>query len=185
MYMLHMAFAQAHSLLLEIKGSKAISFLGPKQRIAQDLVTPWRSRKQNNPQNGGLFQDIPVTCTLSNNPLVEIQNNKCKANHNNETTTSPKRKLAPVEEVLGMNMHSHMLMDNVGKMDTLCDFCKMHGVSTFVIYSCVKCKKGYYVNCYTVYHCTGALTGETVLSKMIIQTVTGNDRGSNNLSKLI
>jgi hypothetical protein len=52
-YMLDMACAQAHWLLLELKCDKAISLLELKRRIEQDLVTPWRARKRNNPEMEG------------------------------------------------------------------------------------------------------------------------------------
>ena len=37
------------------------------------------------------------------------------------------------------------------------------------IYGCVNCKKGFHVNCFTAYHCHGALVGDTkALADMVI-----------------
>ena len=55
------------------------------------------------------------------------------------------------------------------------------------IYGCVKCGKGFHVNCFTAYHCQGALEGD---AKALADMIMNGDpydlpRGSNKVSKHI
>jgi hypothetical protein len=90
-YMLDMACAQAHSLLLELKGDKAMSFMELKRRIAKDLVTPWCAQKRNNPKKGGLFTEGVHDYMNTNNPIVEIQNRNRKENPGDDVVVSPRK----------------------------------------------------------------------------------------------
>jgi hypothetical protein len=141
--------------------------------LGKETIQKWR-----------VFQDGIYNYLLTNNPIVEFQNRKRKENPGDNVVSQPRKKLAPVAEVLGTNMHSHWLIEKLGKKDTLCHFCNLRGVPKFTIYGCVECKKGYHVNCFTAYHCAGALTGEAkILSEMIIQSE--NDNGSNHICKVL
>jgi hypothetical protein len=87
--------------------------------------------------------------------------------------------MAPTSEVLGSNEHSHILIENIGKI------CLLRGIKSMTIYGCVMCKKGYHVNCFAMYHCAGALTGEAkALSKMLMK-VEKLPRASNCRSKYV
>jgi hypothetical protein len=172
-YVLDLACAQAHSLLMSLKQTeKVMPFVELKRRIAQDLVTPWRCCKVQEKCNRELFgSNIP----LPNNLLV-------RSNYDNSGVA---KKMPPVSAVLGTNIHPHMIIENLGKNDINCFFCLMRGMKSMTIYGCVECKKGYHVNCFTAYHCAGALTGEAkVLSEMLIKS-DKLPRASNKKSKYV
>ena len=56
-----------------------------------------------------------------------------------------------------------------------------------MIYGCVKCGKGFHVNCFTAYHCQGALQGDSkALCDMIVHENPNElPRASNKRSKFI
>jgi len=89
-----------------------------------------------------------------------------------------------VENVLGSNEHSHMLIENMNRAGINCYFCLFRGIKKKTIYGCVKCKKGFHVNCYTAYHCQGALQGDAKALSAILMSCEGNlPRASNKKSK--
>ena len=90
-----------------------------------------------------------------------------------------------VEEVLGSN-NPHMLIENKDKKDINCFFCLFQGKKMKTIYGCVKRQKGFHVNCYTAYHCEGALEGHTKTLSTMIRGCNGKvPRGANKRSKYI
>jgi hypothetical protein len=94
--------------------------------------------------------------------------------------------MAPIDEVLGSIDHLHMLIENINKADIHCFFCLLENRKRKTIYGCVKCKKGYHVNCFTAYHCAGALTGDAaVLASMIRRSEAGLPRAANKKSKCV
>ena len=92
-----------------------------------------------------------------------------------------------VEDMLGSNTHDHMLIENKDKNDIHCYFCLMRGIKKKTIYGCVTCAKGFHVNCFTAYHCQGALEGDAkALADMIMNTDPYDlPRGYNKVSKHI
>ena len=82
--------------------------------------------------------------------------------------------------VLGTNDGAHMLIENIDKRDLQCYFCSLQGKRSRSIYGCVACKKGYHVNCFTAYHCGGALSAH---SKELIQTIVQTGESSERKNK--
>ena len=65
------------------------------------------------------------------------------------------------DEVVECTSSSHVLVENIGKKDTLCYLCNLldkKGRKT-TIYGCVECKKGFHVNCFAAYHFQNLLRG--------------------------
>jgi hypothetical protein len=204
-YVLDLACTQAHALFVFTqtktkKNEKLFDFVEFKCQIAQDLVVPWRC------VNNKVTPVVPwrcvnnkVTpekqyCLHSDNQRKEPLPNKLylpqpppKAPPKKRTTDedvgvekyshpSPKRKMLPVHEVMGTNLHTHMLISNIGKKATTCFFCGFRKIKKRTFYRCVECKKGYCVDCFTAYHCAGALKGQPkMLAEMIIKSECGLD----------
>lgn len=85
-----------------------------------------------------------------------------------------------VEGVLGSNQHPHMLVENKGKKDIHCYLCLFVNKKRKTIYGCVKCGKGFQVNCFTAYHCKRVLKGDAKALAMMIRGCEGNiPRASN------
>ena len=76
-----------------------------------------------------------------------------------------------IDNVLGINDCQHMLVENLNKKDINCHLCLYMKKKKKTIYGCVQCRKGFHVNCFTAYHCTGALKGNTkALMCMVLQS---------------
>lgn len=87
--------------------------------------------------------------------------------------------------VVGTNSNVHMLIENLEKKDIQCHFCYLRGKSSRSIYGCVACKKGFHVNCFTAFHCQGALAGNSrALVDTIVSTNSNNSR-ANKQSKCV
>jgi hypothetical protein len=77
-----------------------------------------------------------------------------------------------------------MLIEIINQADINCYFCMFCGIKKKTIYGCIKCQKGFHVNCYTAYHCQGALQGDAkVLSAMLMSCDKNLPRASNKKSK--
>ena len=89
-----------------------------------------------------------------------------------------------VENVLGSIDHGHMLVENKGRKDINFHLCLYLKKKRRTIYGCVQCKKGFHVNCFTAYHCTGALPVQTkALMTMVLRTEGCEPRAKNKKSK--
>ena len=138
-------------------------------------------------QAHNVFQTLKPDNNVS---LVQFKRSLCEAFVNDHR----KRKNGPddgsnrivLEEVLGSNSHPHMLIENKNKKDINCYFCLLRGKKRKTIYGCVKCGKGFHVNCYTAYHCEGALEGDAKALATMIRGCNGQiPRASNKRSKHI
>ena len=69
-----------------------------------------------------------------------------------------------------LKMSSHILLENVGKADILCYHCNIiyDSKQRFTIYGCVQCRRGFHIDCFSMYHFQSALNEhKPVLQKLI------------------
>ena len=97
-----------------------------------------------------------------------------------------RQEVMKVENVMGSIDHGHMLVENKGRKDINCHLCLYLKKKRRTIYGCVQCKKGFHVNCFTAYHCTGALPTQTkALMTMVLRTESCEPRAKNKKSKYV
>lgn len=65
-----------------------------------------------------------------------------------------------LESNIGRIEDPHMLTTNIGKTGIHCHLCLMRNEKFKTIYGCIKCKRGFHVNCYSAYHFQGAMRGD-------------------------
>jgi hypothetical protein len=168
------------------KHEKLFEFVEFKCQIAQDLVVPWRcvNKKVSPEKPYCLHSDNQQKEPLPNKlylpqPLPKATPKKWTADEDvvadNNSHPSPKRKMLPVHKLMGTNLHTHMLISNLIKQQhaSSVGFAKLRkGPFTGLL----NVKKEYCVDCFTAYHCAGALQGQPKMwAEMIIKSECGPD----------
>ena len=82
----------------------------------------------------------------------------------------------------------HMLLENLPRpsnvqkpMDISCHLCSLRELNAKTIYSCISCRKGYHVNCYSAFHYRPTLEGQTKI--LVEKAINRGGKRITNVSK--
>lgn len=97
--------------------------------------------------------------------LLESTPNDNLLEDNDATDSQHEGGRVTIASSLGAINDPHMLVENLprkknqsGPQDIDCFLCRKMGKELKTIYSCIQCKKGFHVNCFTAFHYRGMLS---------------------------
>ena len=157
-FILDLAVTQGFAIYQKLvmgRAEKKLTFFNFKRNLCDSLIMPLRSSRP-----------------------VGRPRKRSKPNSPREGTTER----TTIEEAVGTIDNTHMLVENLGRknvskkpinekpQDIDCYLCRKMGLELKTIYSCIKCRKGFHVNCFTAFHFRGALsTCHKALLEVVLQ----------------
>jgi hypothetical protein len=139
-FILDLAVKQGFAIYQKLvmgRAEKKLTFFNFKRNLCDSLIMPLRSSRP-----------------------VGRPRKRSKPNSPREGTTER----TTIEEAVGTIDNTHMLVENLGRKnvskkpinekpkDIDCYLCRKMGLELKTIYSCIKCRKGFHVNCFTAFH---------------------------------
>jgi hypothetical protein len=150
-YILDLAITQAYAVYQKValeRQDPVISYFSFKRNICNYLILPWKDSR-------GRTDDTLLESTPNDNLLED--NDATDSQHEGGRVT--------IASSLGAINDPHMLVENLprkknqsGPQDIDCFLCRKMGKELKTIYSCIQCKKGFHVNCFTAFHYRGMLS---------------------------
>jgi hypothetical protein len=156
-YLMDLAICQSYALLQKMAsqlGHSVPSFFNFKRAICEQLVTP-------------KFQSSrvrPGQPSMANNNInsPDEQTTASTSNSSNGIAGAPEEAMScnqTIDQAVGVIDEAHMLVENLPRkmdpnqpQDIDCFLCPKMGKELKTIYSCMKCRKGFHVNCFTAFH---------------------------------
>jgi hypothetical protein len=150
-FLLDLAISKAfalHQKMASDQRDKPISFFNFKQKECEQLVIPW------------------VTAAWPRS-----RTSPDMSQHTNESSQEGN---PTIEQTLGTIDETHMIVENLPRrsnpsrpQDIDCFLCRKMGKEMKTSYSCVQCKKGFHVNCFTSFYYRGAVILVSLLLRQL------------------
>jgi len=143
-FILDLSITQAYAVYQKMSSEKELpvmSYFNFKRTVCHSLILPWMNGRGRNANEVNIGATDGVGQNVVNNGRVTIASS------------------------LGVINETHMLVENLprktgnGKpQDIDCYLCRKMGKEMKTIYSCIQCRKGFHVNCFTAFHYRGVLS---------------------------
>jgi hypothetical protein len=154
-FIMDLCITQAFALyrkMCDERGARVDSYFNFKRNICSSLISPWRNSRARTPQDLSDTQESLATLGESITAA-------------SVTTAGVGVGRVTIESTLGVMNEAHMLVENLPRktnvnapQDIDCFLCRRMGKEMKTIYSCIQCRKGFHVNCFTAFHYRGVLS---------------------------
>jgi len=154
-YILDLCVTQAYAIYRKMCQTRRVatdSYFNFKRSICSTLIAPWKSKQRPQVAASHVSQSIEVGDNMSQRESDEPINDSAAG-------------LVTIDSTLGTMDGPHMLVENLPRksnnkrpQDIDCYLCRRMNRELKTIYSCIQCKKGFHVNCFTAFHYRGVLS---------------------------